>query len=311
MALSIVALGIGIILTGQAASLPLLLVATVIMSFGFHYFGPSSNGVVLMSISHEEAPRILGRLRSLGAMSALLATGAVYLFADRIGYRGMFLAVGALVAFGGAVLFPFGKGQHGLPPRRKLRLRKRYWLFYTLAFLMGSRRHIFTTFAIFLLVRNHGISVQTTAILFLVNSLINIYGYSLIGRLVSRLGERIVLTVAFATLIPVSLGYAYIGYLPILFGLYVVDNILFGCNLAMTTYLQKIAVSPEELTSNLSVQETINHASAVVVPVVGGAIWVLFGSQAPFLGGVRIAVISLVLAQLIRTPARARTPQAG
>jgi len=304
MALSIVALGLGIILTGQATSLPLLLGATVIMSFGFHYFGPSSNGVVLMSISHEEAPKILGRLKSLGAISALLATGVVYLSAEHIGYRGLFLVVGAVVALGGSILFLFGKGQHGLPPKRKIRLRRRYWLFYTLALLMGSRRHIFTTFAIFLLVRDHGISVQTTAILFLANSLLNIYAFSLIGCLVSRFGERMVLTVSFAALIPVFLGYAYVGSLPILFGLYVVDNILFGCNLAMTTYLQKIVVSPEELTSNLSVQVTINHASAVVVPVVGGAIWVLFGSQAPFLGGVGIVVISLILAQLIRTPTR-------
>ena len=48
-------------------------------------------------------------------------------------------------------------------------------------------------------------------------------------------------------------------------------------------------------------QETINHISAVIVPVVGGTIWILFGAQAPFLAGVGIAVISLLLAQLIRT----------
>ncbi len=42
---------------------------------------------------------------------------------------------------------------------------------------MGSRRHIFTTFAIFLLVREYGISVQTTATLFLVNSLVNIFAF--------------------------------------------------------------------------------------------------------------------------------------
>jgi len=68
----------------------------------------------------------------------------------------------------------------------------------------------------------------------------------------------------------------------------------------MPTYLQKIAVSREELTANMSLQETINHISAVIVPVVGGTVWVLFGAEAPFLVGVGIAVVSLLLVQLIR-----------
>jgi predicted MFS family arabinose efflux permease len=117
---------------------------------------------------------------------------------------------------------------------------------------------------------------------------------------VGRIGERRVLSIAFAALIPVFLGYAFVGYLPILFALFIVDNLLFGCNIGLTTYIQKIAASSEELTSNLALQETINHISAVIVPVVGGTVWVLFGSQAPFLFGVGIATISLVLAQWIR-----------
>lgn len=155
---------------------------------------------------------------------------------------------------------PFGGGD-----------RRRYWLYYALAFLMGSRRHIFTTFAIFLLVREHGISVQTTALLYLTNSLINTY--------------------------------AYIPYLPLLYALFVLDNVIFGTSIANSTYLQKIALSEEELTSNLSLQQTLNHVSAIVIPLIGGTIWELFGAQAPFLMGVGIVVISLMLVQFMRIPA--------
>jgi len=47
-------------------------------------------------------------------------------------------------------------------------------------------------------------------------------------------------------------GYAYIPYLPLLFALFILDNIIFGfgTNLATATYLQKIAVSREELRSH-------------------------------------------------------------
>jgi len=303
MALSLVLLGIGLILTGQATTIPIVLVATIVMSFGFHFFEPCSNGVILMSIDREESPKVLGQLRSLGAIAALSATVVVYLLVDRLGYRALFLVVGAAVAVGGAILFFRSRGEHGLPQRRRIRLRKRYWLFYTLAFLMGSRRHIFTTFAPFLLVLTHGVNVQTMSILFLVNALVNTYVYQKVGKLVPKLGERTILTIAFAVLIPVFLGYAFINYLPLLFALFVVDNMLFGFNLSLTTYLQKIAVTPEELTSNLSAQTTINHVSAVVVPIVGGTVWALLGSQATFLIGVGIAVVSLLFAQWIRIPA--------
>ena len=53
--------------------------------------------------------------------------------------------------------------------------------------MMGSRRHIFTTFAIFMLVQVYGISVRETATLFLVNNLVSIYASAQLGRLVAAI----------------------------------------------------------------------------------------------------------------------------
>lgn len=302
IALSVVLLGAGTLLTGQATSVPLLLVSTLVMSLGFHFFYPSNDAVVLMAVERENAPKTLGQLSSLASVAAVIATGAVYFLAARWGYRALFTVVGGLVVAGGLLLLSLGGGKQSLPPRRRVVLRRQYWLYYTLSFLMGSRRHIFSTFAIFLLVREYGINVQTTATLFLVNNLVNTYTLRLVGRMVARLGERLMLSVAFGLLILVFIGYAYVTSLALLFGLFVVDNILFGFRMALTTYFQKIAVTPEEITSNLSMEQTTNHIAAIVVPVIGGAVWELFGSQAPFLAGAGIVLVSLVLTQFIRTP---------
>jgi predicted MFS family arabinose efflux permease len=302
MALSVVLLGMGIFLTGQANDIPFLFVSAIVMSFGFHLFVPCNDGVILMTIEKKQTPKTLGQLRSLGAIAALTGTVMVYLLAGQWGYRTLFMVLGGLIALGGFLLLPLGGGLEGLPPRRQVVLRRRYWLYYVLAFLMGSRRHIFTTFAIFLLVREYGISVQTTAILFLVNSVVNVYAMQMVGKLVGRLGERLMLSIAFGALGFVFLGYAFVTYLPVLFVLFVLDNILFGFNLALTTYFQKIAITQEEITSNLAVRQSINHIAAVVVPVIGGTAWELFGSQAPFLAGVGIALVSFVLVQFMRVP---------
>jgi predicted MFS family arabinose efflux permease len=302
MALSVILLGIGTFLTGQAHNVVFLLASTVVMSFGFHFFYPSNNAMVLMAVERQHAPRTLGQLSSLGAIAAILATGAVYFLAGPWGYRRLLMVVGGLVAAGGLLLLPLGNAKEGLPPRRRVMVRRRYWLYYVLSFLMGSRRHILTTFAIFLLVRKYGINVQTTATLFLINSLVNTYVLQLVGKLIGRLGERLMLSVASGTLVFVFLGYAYVSYLPALFVLFAIDSILFGFNLALTTYFQKIAVTPEEVTSNLSVGQTIEHIAAIVVPVIGGTVWERYGSQAPFLVGVGIVLVSLALTQFMRTP---------
>jgi predicted MFS family arabinose efflux permease len=305
MALSVVVLGAGMILTGGAKGLWLLLAATFIMSTGFHFFDGSSNAIVVMSEDKRQTPRTLGIIGSLTAVAAVAASVAVFFLAAPMGYRWMYVAVGLLAIVGGLALLPFRGAKEALPVGRKITLRRRYWLYYALAFLMGSRRHIFTTFAILLLVRNYGISIQATAILYLVNSLINIVTLRLAGTLVARLGERVVLTANFGLLALVFLGYAYVTLLPVLYALFIVDNILFGTSLALTTYFQKIAVTQEEITSNISVQQTINHIAAVIVPIIGGTAWELFGSQAPFLVGVVIVVASLVLTQFIRTKPQA------
>ena len=302
MALSVILLGGGIFLSGQANDLPFLLMSVLVMSFGFHMFYASSDAVVLMAVDKENSPKTFGQLSSLGAIAALFASALVYFLAEPLGFRTLFMITGGFVGFGWFLLLPIGRAQKEMTSRHKITFRKKYWLFYALSFLTGSRRHIFTTFAIFLLVQKHGISVQTTAILFFVNSVLNVFAYQFIGRMVGRLGERLMLSIAFGLLIFIFLGYAFVTSLIVLFVFFVVDNLLFGFNLALMTYFQKIAVSQEEITSNVAVEQTINHISAVIVPIIGGAAWELFGSQTPFLVGVGIVAVSFVLVQFMKVP---------
>jgi predicted MFS family arabinose efflux permease len=301
MSLSITLLGVGLLLSAQAHSVTFLMFTTLLMSFGFHFFSPSTSAVVLMVTKKEDTPRMLGNLGSLGSLAAVLGTAIVYLLAARAGYRNLFIAVGSIVILGGVLLSPFGGRRYGLPLGRRVILRRRYWLYYALSFLLGSRRHIFTTFAIYLFVREYHVTIQTTALLYLVNSVINVLTLRLTGQLVGRIGERMAMSITFASLALVFLGYAYITVLPLLYCLFVIDNVFFGFNIALTTYFQKIAVTQEEITSNLATEQAINHIAAVIVPVVGGTVWQVFGSQMPFLFGVAIVLAGLVLAQRMRT----------
>jgi MFS family permease len=321
MGISVLLLGAGLVLTGWANSFGTLIVSTLVMSIGFHFFYPSNQSVVLMGVSKEEAPKILGRLGSVAAFASLISTLVVWVFVEGVqvgplnihgwGYRTLFYVMGGVVMAGS--LLTLRNGHLNIEgtqrQQRKVAFRRGYWLYYLLTFLMGSRRHIFTTFAIFLLVQVHGIDVRQTATLFLVNNLISTYTAAQLGRVVARIGERKVLTFNFIGLVGVFLGYAYITSLPVLYVLFVLDNIFFGFSLAVDSYFQKIARSPDEITSNVSMAQTINHISALVVPVLGGILWEQISPSATFLAGVVMAVIALGVVQFIRIqPTTASAP---
>lgn len=317
--LSIVLMGVGVALTGGAGSLLGLLAGTVVMSVGFHYFMPSNSSAVLQLVGENEAPHVLGRLRSLSALAALAGAGLVLLGLDALGFRRLFYITGGLLVVGGlAVLLAWSRrSNRGARrsetepleveyPGQRAPMRRRYWLYYGLEFLMGSRRHIFTTFAVFLLVREHAVPAQTITLLFLINNLIGTFLYRQFGRIIARFGERRALTVNFLVLIFVFLGYAYVPSLPILYGLFVADQMLFGFRIALKSYFQKIAVRPQEITPNLSLGQTINHVAAVIIPLVGGIVWETVGSGYTFLVGVGIVALSLIMVQWMRGERGAR-----
>jgi predicted MFS family arabinose efflux permease len=300
-AVSIVTIGMGLLLCGLAPSLVVLCLATVIMSFGFHYFEPNNSSQLLMLSKPEELGRAQGRLLSYEALAGLMGAGLVLTLTFFLDFRATFYIIAAGVIAVGlylAIALPSNRGEQ---EKRKVRLKKKYWLYYSLSFMRGCRRHIFTTFAIFLLVKNHGLSITAISTIMLINSALTIFTNRLLGSLSDRVGERTVLVGCSFLLVFIFTGYAYVTFLPALIAFYFVDHVLFGSSIALKSYLRKIA-SAEDLTSCLSFGMTANHITAVVIPVVGGVLWSTFGHEVTFIAGAAIVFIDMLLA--LKVPAR-------
>lgn len=304
-------MGVGLLMNGTANSVTMLMMASLVMSVGFHFFDSNNSSLILTFTSKRHGPKVLGSLASISAVAAVAGSLAVMVFKQPLGYRSTIYLIGTLTLLGGLLVLVLGRESGKQKIERKMVFRKRYWLYYILTFLMGSRRHIFTTFAILLLVTEHKANVQQVSLLVLVNSLITTYSYRKIGQSVARFGERKVLSLNFALLALIFVGYAYINWVPILVVFFVGDNILFGYSLALNTYFQKIAATQEEITSNVSMGQTINHLSAVFVPALGGLLWRQYGYQATFLAGTVIVLAGLVLTQWVRTVPSSAMERAG
>lgn len=302
-ALSIAILGAGIAVAGFFPSTMGLIFTTLIMSFGFHYFETCNQSLTLQSFSLTQAPIIAGRLRAIASAGNLVAGGFVFVAAYFLDYTALFAVIGiAVLAVGAAAYLTAPHPDNALPQNKGMVFRWRYWLFYTLTMLAGARRQIFIAFSVFLLVEHFGFSVQDVTLLFILNNVINWFASPFIGRAIAKYGERAVLSVEYGGLIAVFIVYGTTDS-PLVAGcMYVIDHLLFNCSIAIRTFFQKIA-DPADIAPSMAVGFTINHIAAVIIPVIGGALW-LTDPAVVFFGGAGLAAMSLAFVQLIRT-----TPQ--
>ncbi|MFA0052477.1 MFS transporter [Vibrio breoganii] len=303
MLVSLFMLSLGTFLTGFFPSVTGLLLTTLLMSTGFHYFETLKQSLSLQWLSKDEAPEMLGKMISIGALASLITYGALWIMLEVIKLD--YIVVYAIT--GGAALVLVALMTIGFPQfktdtvqNKKLVLRKRYWLYYALTFMSGARRQIFTVFAGFLMVEKFGYSAADVTLLFLVNYLFNFLFAKKIGRFIGVVGERKALVFEYVGLIGVFLGYAFVQSAEWAAALYIIDHLFFALALAIKTYFQKIA-DPADMASTAGVSFTINHIAAVVIPVTFGVIW-LTSPALVFVIGAVMAAVSLILS--LNIPAR-------
>lgn len=297
-ALAVLILGLGVALTGYLPSFSGIIFTTLIMSFGFHYFETTNQSLTLQHFDKVQAPLVFGRLRALASGSCIVISGLLLLLAPLLNYKQLYTIFGGLIVIIGAWCLTRNPAKKNTTPQHKtMILRKKYWLYYALTFMAGARRQIFIAFAVFLLVKKFDYSVQQIALLFLINNAVNYFLAPFIGKCINRFGERKVLSLEYGSLIIIFIAYALVDSKLVAAFLYIADHIFFNFSIAIRTFFQKIA-DPADIAPSMAVGFTINHIAAVVLPAIGGLLW-LVDYRIPFIGGAVLSAVSLLLVQII------------
>ncbi len=297
-ALSILFLGAGIFLTGFLPSFTGLAITTTLMSFGFHYYETCSQSLTLQYFDKQTSPLVFAEQQQFAAVASIFVGISIFFMAPFLSYQAMFILFGCLIC--GCGIWAFTKKpskQTIVPQKKQMMIKKKYWLYYFLTFMAGARRQIFMAFAVFLLVKRFGFSIQDVTLLFLLNNVINFFINPMIGRFILRFGERKLLSLEYLALILVFVAYAFVESKMLAGVLYVLDHIFFGFGMGVKTYFQKIA-DPRDIAASAAVGFTINHIAAVILPAIGGMLWMI-NYKIPFLAGAAFSFISLCLVQLI------------
>jgi len=295
---SIVILGAGVAMVGFLPSFYGLIFTTLVMSFGFHYYETVNQSLTIQYFDKKTAPLVFGRLRGISAGTNVIVGIAVILMLKFMEYRDIYLLIGLMVLFAGLYCLTLDPTDPGKPAqKKKLYLKKKYWLYYMLTFLAGARRQIFVAFSVFLMVEKFQFSAVEITALFVINNTVNYFFNPLIGKGINKFGERKMLSFEYISLMFVFTAYALSDSKLFVAFLYIFDHIVFNFAISIRTFYQKIA-DPEDFANGMAMGFTINHIAAVFIPIVGGALWLL-DYRISFFGGVGLAFLSLVFVQFI------------
>ena len=296
--LSIFLLGIGVAATGLLPSYAGLILTTLVMSFGFHYYETTNQSLTLQYFDKNTSPWVFGKQRSFAAASNIGIGIFIYFLAPIFNYTKIYLIVGGFIIATGIWGFSQNPAdQNIIPQRKKMILRKKYWLFYFLTFIAGARRQIFIAFAVFLMVKKFQFTVQEITVLFMINNFVNYFLSPLIGKSIIRFGERKVLSLEYFSLIFIFIAYAFVQSKMLVAVLYILDHIFFNFAIAIRTYFQKVG-DPRDIAPSMAVGFTINHIAAVFLPAIGGLLWMV-DYRIPFIAGAVLSMASLIAVQQI------------
>ncbi len=307
------AIGVGTLgLAAMGGEWGWMLLWVTLWSAGAHLIMPVRASISMDLAEPNRKGRRLGQIAGFMTVAGIAGCTFVWLAMKHwnAGYRLIF-TVGGLCALAGAVFFQQMRMPGSHIKRPKFLWDKRYWLYYTLAFLFGARKQIFITFGPWLLVKVFHQPAFIFAQLWIAASVLGVLFQPALGRAIDSFGERAVLVLDSILVFLVCAGYGLAHLAPderialwILYVCFVGDQLLFGMNMARDTYLARIAVKPEHVAPTLSLGITINHAVSMSIPVLGGLAWMRYGPTSVFAGAACVALVMLAFSSMVRPRTR-------
>lgn len=297
---------IGISIWG--ASWHTMLAFMILWSTGTHLLMPVRSSVGIHLAHESRRGRRLGQIAGAGIGATLVGCGVVWIGTKylRASHATIFM-IGGLAALAAAVFFALMRLPDAHLKRSRFVWNRRYWIYYVLALLFGARKQIFITFAPWVLVRVFKQPAYVIAQLWMAAAVLGIFVQPVLGRVIDRFGERKVLVADSLLVLSVCVGYGMSAGISdgrfalwLLYACYVGDHLLFGVNMARTTYLSKIVVRPQDLAPTLSLGITINHAVSMTVPAIGGLIWIRHGYAAVFAAAGCVALLMFFFSLLVK-----------
>lgn len=312
-ALALLAIGYGFF--GASSSFWTVTPWVIISSMGYHTWLQTQAALGMSVTTENRSGSILGRLAAVNQGGALVAMAFVLMafHYEWLDFDQTFIICGALALLAALFIARFphlhnGKLQERAAKRDRIVFRREYRLYYLLSLFDGARQQIFFSFGLWVLVDHFDLDVPAISAIMLVTAAAAMALGPWIGRQIDAHGERTMLGLVNIAYIVALLGYGLVDRVGVAIVCYVVYSFIFPLSaIGASVYLRKIAPSGD-VAPSLAMGLTMQHAAAVVVPIVTGFVLNYVGYQIPFLVASSFAAITILVTRRL-DPVNQKSPR--
>lgn len=267
------------------------------------YSKPGRGGIAL---GYQSSVNQIGTL--VGYLVIILAFSSA---SGKQPYKLFFLISTALTAIG--MVLAFNLTGHSETDKTKSRFyfRKKFTKYYMLEVFYGARKQVFFTFGPYVLILFYGAGAKVISLLFAVSAVAGFILSPVVGKIIDKLGYKIVMISDTLILVIVCFFYGFAHHLfpkDIAFIVccvnYVLDSVISLASMASNVYVQDISDSPEEQKATLSTGISVNHLITILIALFGGWIWQTLGIETLFILSAVLGLCNSAYAATIKPTAK-------
>ena len=312
----------------MSSSKAVVILFMVVFSTGEHVVMPIKSSMSLYFAKEHKGGTSLGVTSAIGKGGNIVGYFVVsiifLIFArlgfsrkDTIAFKTVF-AIAAVLLVGSTLVALTMKESRQKVKRSRIYVRRKFFTFYMLEVFYGARKQIFLTFGPYVLILVYGATTTTISLLLAICSLFGMLFSPAIGRLIDRIGYKVVMVTDTLILVAVCFLYGFAHRLfPMHIAFYVVavnfvlDSSISLASMASNVYVMDLSDDREELTATLTTGISVNHLISVIIALLGGYIWKVIGIEVLFTISAVLGIINSIFAATITMPASRLTQNQG
>ena len=307
-----------VMLIGMAmhAALPptkvLATLAICVYSFGEHVQIGMKNTMTLQYAKSGRGGEALGAqnaVHQIGLLAGyLLVVLAFSVFSQNQPYTPFFALAAVLAGVSLVCALRLTDKSETDKNKRRFYFHRKYHKYYMLEMFYGARKQVFFTFGPYVLILFYGASAATISLLFAVSAVACFFAAPVVGRIIDRLGYKLVMVLDTLILVIVCFFYGFAHrFLPMDTAFlvccvnYVLDSIISLASMAANVYVQDLADNAQEVKATISTGVSINHVITIFIALFGGWIWQAVGMETLFIISAVLGLCNSAYAATIKT----------
>jgi len=293
----------------------LITLAICIYSLGEHIQIGMKNTLTLEYAVQKRGGEGLGLLNSASQLGTLAGYILIILAFSFLTAKQPFIPFFwiATVLAGLSLIFSLGmrgKSQTDASKRR-FYFSKKYTKYYMLEMFYGARKQVFLTFGPYVLILFYGANAATVSLLFALSAIACFITSPLVGRIIDRLGYKIVMVADTLILVIVCFFYGFahrifsneVAFIVCCIN-YILDAIISQASMASNVYVKDLADNQEEVKATISTGVSINHVITLFIALFGGWVWQELGIELLFIISAILGLCNSAYAATIKTKAQ-------